>query len=111
MTTNARRGKDAERRLAKVIGGKRNPNIGGPQADVETVWAAYELKSRKTLPGWLLHGMAQAEAHAVTTGKVGVLVIEWRVHGHAQRWYAVDEKTWQGLHGEDGQIVYEELRE
>ena len=101
MPTNSRRGKDAERRLAKAVGGKRNPNIGGAQADVETAFAAYELKSRLTLPEWLLHGMRQAEGHAHRTGKAGVLVIEHRVHGHAQRWFAVDEETWHGLHGED----------
>jgi len=100
VSTNSRRGKDAERRLAKVLGGKRNPNIGGAQADVETAWAAYELKSRLSLPKWLQHGQDQAQGHARRTGKVGVLVIEHRVHGHAQRWYAVDEQTWRDLHGE-----------
>jgi len=102
VSTNSRRGKDAERRLAQVVGGKRNPNIGGAQADVETPWAAYEMKSRKALPKWLQHGQNQAQGHAVRTGKVGVLVIEHRVHGHAQRWYCVDEQTWRDLHGEGG---------
>lgn len=98
--SNQRRGKDAERRVARIVGGKRNPNIGGPQADVETEFAAYEVKSKRSLPAWWLHALAQTRGHAERTGKVGVLVVEHRVQGHAERWYAVSERTWQELHGE-----------
>ncbi len=99
MTTNARRGKDAERRLAKLVGGRRNPNVGAAAADVETDVFAFELKSRRTWPEWLVKAMGQARSAGARTGKTPIVVLEHRVQGHGQRLYCFLESDWLDWHG------------
>lgn len=100
MTHNKRRGSDAERRVAKVVKGKRNPHTGFPCADVENEWATFEIKSRLGLPKWMIDAMRQVRENAARSPeKTAVLVFEHRARGQTERLYCVDEKTWIELHG------------
>lgn len=69
--------KQAERRIAEVLGGVRVPVTGrqrGATPDVEHATLSIEVKSRKALPAWLLDAMEQAEA-AATDGRLPVAVL------------------------------------
>ena len=52
MTTNAprKRGKDAERQVAKRLGGKRTGILGKPAPDVEGAWFVAEVKDYLKAP-------------------------------------------------------------
>jgi len=57
--------KEAERKIAKHIGGKRVPITGRQRGDVPDVaheWLSVEIKHRKKLPEWIKDGMTQAVA-------------------------------------------------
>lgn len=59
--------KVAERRIAEVIGGRRVPVSGRARGDVPDIhhaWLCPEVKSRRTLPAWLIEALAQARAAA-----------------------------------------------
>lgn len=63
------RAKDVERAVAKLVGGKRNVEIGGVQFDVQTISAGYEVKSRRqSTPALIKDAWAQAVASAEKTG-------------------------------------------
>ncbi len=57
--------KACERRIADLLGGVRVPVSGrqrGATPDVEHPALSIEVKSRKTLPAWLLDALEQAQA-------------------------------------------------
>lgn len=57
--------KACERRIAEILGGVRVPVTGrqrGATPDIEHPTLSIEVKSRKTLPVWLLDAMEQAQA-------------------------------------------------
>jgi hypothetical protein len=88
------RSREAERRLAKVVDGKRNPSTGIEGVpDVETETKAYELKSWETLPDWFHAAWEQAERCAASVGKEPVLVFEARFPGGKNRRYYVQEES------------------
>lgn len=63
------RAKDVEREVARLVGGKRNVEIGGVQFDVQTVSAGYEVKSRRQkTPLLIKEAWEQAVASAEKTG-------------------------------------------
>ncbi len=69
--------KQAERRIAKLLGGRRIPITGrqrGDVPDIEHDALSIEVKSRKALPAWLLGSLNQAQA-ASKNGKVPVVVL------------------------------------
>ena len=69
--------KQAERRIAKLLGGRRIPVTGrqrGDVPDIEHDTLSIEVKSRKALPAWLLGALNQAQA-ASKNGKVPVGVL------------------------------------
>ncbi len=69
--------KQAERRIAKLLGGRRIPITGrqrGDVPDIEHDALSIEVKSRKALPAWLLGALSQAQA-ASKKGKVPVVVL------------------------------------
>ena len=59
-----KRYKRQERRVAKLLGGKRNPQDGSGKPDVESNWLVVEVKDRKELPLWILKALQQARAKA-----------------------------------------------
>jgi hypothetical protein len=74
--------KQAERRVARLMGGRRVPCSGaGGGADVVTSWCAVEVKHRRRLPAWLTAALAQAE-RAAREGRLAVVVL----HEHGQRY-------------------------
>lgn len=59
--------KASERAVANVLGGRRVPVTGRARGDVPDVahrWLSIEVKSRESLPKWLLEAMSQARAAA-----------------------------------------------
>jgi hypothetical protein len=69
--------KTCERRIAELLGGRRVPVSGrtrGDAPDVAHERFSIEVKSRKTLPAWLLDALAQARA-ATKDGRVPVAVL------------------------------------
>ena len=70
--------KRAEREIAAVLGGTRVPITGrqrGDVPDVEQEWFAVEVKHRGRLPAFIHDAMDQAEAAAVGTDKVPLVVL------------------------------------
>ncbi len=69
--------KACERRVAKILGGRRIPVSGrtrGDCPDVEHPTLSIECKSRKKPPAWIEDAMNQAEASA-KDGQVPVAVL------------------------------------
>ena len=69
--------KQAERRVAEFLGGRRVPVTGrqrGATPDVEHRVLSIEVKNRRSLPAWLLDALSQAQA-ASTDGKLPVAVL------------------------------------
>ena len=69
--------KQAERRVAELLGGKRVPVSGrtrGDCPDVEHPTLSIECKSRKKLPAWIEDAMKQAEASA-KNGQMPIAVL------------------------------------
>jgi hypothetical protein len=67
--------KRQERRVARALGGERQPNTGRRGADVLTARWAIEVKVRRELPHWLLKALAQAEEAAQETGRLPLVVL------------------------------------
>ena len=69
--------KACERRIAKLLDGRRIPVTGrqrGGTPDIDHAALSIEVKSRKTLPAWLLKAVNQAQA-ASLDGKTPVVVL------------------------------------
>ena len=75
MGRNQRRGADAERAVARRMGGTRSGNTGRAVADVVGDGFVVECKERASLPQWQLRALTQAErAAAGFTSPVRALV-------------------------------------
>ncbi len=69
--------KACERRIAELLGGVRVPVTGrqrGATPDVEHPTLSIEVKSRKSLPAWLLDALEQAQV-ASENGRLPVAVL------------------------------------
>lgn len=69
--------KACERRIAELLGGRRVPVTGrqrGDTPDIEHEALSIEVKSRKSLPAWLMGALSQAQA-ASKNGKMPVVVL------------------------------------
>ena len=69
------RWKRHERLVARALGGERLPNTGRRAPDVLSPFWAVEVKTRRTLPQWLLAAIAQAEEGARASGKLPLVVL------------------------------------
>ncbi len=70
--------KACERRIAKLLGGQRIPVTGrqrGETPDIEHATLSIEVKSRKSLPAWLLDALSQAQAASKDGKKMPVVVL------------------------------------
>jgi hypothetical protein len=104
------RWKRHERLVARALGGERLPNAGrrGPDA-LAGPWAI-EVKTRRSLPRWLLTALSQAEAGGRATGRRPLLVL---VHapgqGRKARRFAILPLealvAWRRESGDDGKEV------
>ncbi len=66
-----------ERKIAKLLGGRRVPVSGrqrGDVSDVEHDQLSMEVKSRKILPAWILEALDQAQA-ASENGRIPVALL------------------------------------
>ncbi len=96
-----KRWKQQEREIAALLGSKRNPNDGGHRSDIDTSAFAYEVKTRKVLPGWLKDAVQQA-TRAAQDGQTGVVVLSEVSQGKkAERYALVKLDDWLGWHGRD----------
>lgn len=69
--------KQAERRVAHLLGGERVPVSGrqrGDAPDIRHAWLSIECKERKQLPAWLHDALAQAKA-AATRAQLPIAVL------------------------------------
>jgi len=73
--------KAVERAIAKRLGGRRVGCAGEATADVITNWLAVEVKTRKTLPRWLLAAIGQAVG-AADDGRLPILVLHEKGRRH-----------------------------
>ena len=70
--------KACERRIARLLGGQRVPVTGrqrGDTPDIEHAALSIEVKSRKSLPTWLLDALNQAQAASKDGKKMPVVVL------------------------------------
>jgi hypothetical protein len=70
--------KACERRIAELVGGRRIPVTGrqrGETPDIEHEALSIEVKSRKSLPAWLLKALNQAQAASKDGKKMPVVVL------------------------------------
>ena len=70
--------KACERRIAELLGGQRIPITGrqrGETPDIEHATLSIEVKSRKSLPAWLLKALNQAQAASKDGKKMPVVVL------------------------------------
>lgn len=56
--------KYVERKVARIIGGKRIPAAGEKLPDVVSDFLVVEVKSRKALPRWIVEALASAQGKA-----------------------------------------------
>lgn len=70
--------KNAERRVAADLGGRRIPVTGVDRdgADVITPMFYVQVKLRKALPAWLWAWLSGIRTDAHESGKVGVLILK-----------------------------------
>ncbi len=59
--------KASERAIARRLGGRRVGNSGRDTEDVSHAWLSIEVKTRRSLPAWLLGAMAQARRNSPPT--------------------------------------------
>lgn len=75
--------KEAERRIAALLGGRRVPITGrerGDVPDIEHPALSIEVKHRKKLPSLPMKAMEQADAASKDSGKPSLVVL----HQHGQ---------------------------
>jgi hypothetical protein len=70
-----------ERAVARLLGGERQPNTGKRAPDVLSPTWSVEVKTRRSLPQWLLAAISQAEVGAQATGRRPLVVL---VHAPGQ---------------------------
>lgn len=75
MASSAERWKNQERQVALDMGGKRIPNNGFGQPDVDHPMLAIQVKTVKSLPVWFRVKWDQTKRDAVKIGKVPFLAI------------------------------------
>ena len=59
-----KRHKAQERRVARHLGARRNPQNGSGKPDAESEWLVIENKDRKRFPQWIVRAVLQARAKA-----------------------------------------------
>ena len=59
-----KRWKAQERRMARLLNCKRNPNTGASQPDMENAHLAVDNKDRKELPKWIVEALVKVQGLA-----------------------------------------------
>jgi hypothetical protein len=101
--------KQAERRIAAILGGRRIPVSGrgrGDNPDVEHPALSVEVKARATFPSWLEDALRQAESSA-TDGKTPVAVLHPDRARYADALVVCRLSDFADLVGSDGVNVHD----
>lgn len=92
--------KAAETRFARDVGNERKPCDGTRDgADFEDGLACYQLKVRKSIPGWLWGWLDGIQGHALGKGKAGVLVLKKPRQQDSEAVVVLSWQAWVDLHG------------
>ena len=100
MTTNKiarRRGKDAERYIARAVKGKRILQQGLNVPDVETAAFVYQVKERNHIPQWIILAMVNAQRYAKAKDKTPAVALVELEHRHS--YILVTLEDWIDLTG------------
>jgi len=98
-TVARRRGKEAERAVARKLGGQRVGNTGRATCDVRAGRLAVECKARKALPSWLVDAVSQAHANAAP-GQLAVVVLHETGQRYDDALVVVRLSEWHEWYGE-----------
>lgn len=97
---NKARGKQDERDVARIIGGKRHPADSGGHEDIEHSELAIQVKGGGTCVTEIMRvGMASAKAAGAVSGKLPALVLVDRRGTRLQRYIVFDLAQWCDYHG------------
>lgn len=92
--------KAAETRFARDVGSERKPCDGSRAgADFEDGIACYQLKVRRSIPGWLWDWLSGIQGNAQSKGKAGVLVLKAPRQQDEDALVVLSWKHWVELHG------------
>ncbi len=97
--------KEAERRAARAIGGRRVGPTGRDGPDVDGGWIVAEVKHRARLPGWLALALARIRQQAGPS-RLGVVVAHAAGARDAETWVILSLADWRAWFGDlrtDGQ--------
>lgn len=90
-----------ERRFARAVGVERIPVTGERHgADFEDGIACYQLKVRKSIPGWLWAWLSGIQGTGQRKGKAGVLVLKRPRAKDAEAVVILSWQAWCDLHGQ-----------
>ena len=95
------RWKRVETRMARDVGVERIPVTGIDRdgADFEDSLAAYQLKSRRSLPVWLWTWLRGIQGTATRKAKIGVLILHQPGQDRADALVVLSWQAWRDLHG------------
>jgi hypothetical protein len=89
-----------ERRMARDVGSNRKPCDGSRNgADFEDGLACYQLKVRKMIPCWLRLWLTGIQQTAMTSHKVGCLVLKNPRQRDEDAIVLLSWRDWVELHG------------
>ena len=92
--------KAAERRMARDVGSQRIPVTGERHgADFVDGIACYQLKVRRSIPGWLWDWLAGIQGTGRSKGKAGVLVMKRPGERDEDAVVVLSWRDWVELHG------------
>ncbi len=94
-----RRWKRQEREIARALRGQRLPNNGRGQADVRAGLWSVQVKTRASLPAWLVDAANQAERDARPDELPAVVLSEVRRGVKARRLVVLDFDVFAALAG------------
>jgi hypothetical protein len=93
--------KAVERRMAKDVGVNRIPVTGERHgADFENAIACFQVKCRRSIPGWLWGWLSGIQSNAKPKGKAGVLVLKRPGQRDADAIAILSWADWVSLHGD-----------
>ena len=96
-----------ERRMAKDVGTRRKPCDGSRDgADFEDSICCYQLKVRKSIPGWLWTWLAGIRFTARFQGKLGCLVLKHPGQKDTDALVILTWADWVALHGDSSKVDF-----
>jgi len=97
MSIQRQRGNEAERAIAKRLGGRRVGQFGGE--DVILPWASVEVKERVSFPAWLIEAVGQAWGHA-KKGQLPLVVLHTLGTRHGKDMVVMRLEDFEGWFGD-----------